>query len=72
VINAVWISISDRVEFFLNPVRSGFGSELQNPVVSRSGNRIMFNTVLCGLLHSRVATCQIVFFDAKFHKFDLF
>ena len=27
VINAVWISISDLVEFFQNPVRTGFGSE---------------------------------------------
>jgi len=44
MIKAVWISISDPVEFFLNPVRSGSGSELQNPVASRSGNRIMFNT----------------------------
>jgi len=44
VINAVWISISDPIEFFRNPVRSGSASELQNPVGSRFGNRIMFNT----------------------------
>ena len=44
VINAVWISISDAVECFWNPVRPGSGSELQNPVGSQSGNRIMFNT----------------------------
>jgi len=40
VINAIWISKSEPVEFFRNPVRSG--SELQNPVGSRSG--IMFKT----------------------------
>jgi len=33
-----------RLSFFRNPVRSGYGSELQNPVGSRSGNRILFNT----------------------------
>jgi len=44
VINAVWISISDPFDFFRNPVRTGSGSELQNPIGSRSGNRIMFNT----------------------------
>ena len=44
VINAGWISISDPVQFFRNPVRSGCGSELQNPVGTRSGDRIMFNT----------------------------
>jgi len=33
-----------RLSFFRNPVRSGSGSELQNPVGSRSGNRVMFNT----------------------------
>ena len=32
--------------YFRNPVQSGYGSELQNPVGSRSGNRIMFNTGL--------------------------
>jgi len=42
VINVVWISISDPVVFFQNPV--GSGSEVQNPVGSRSGNLIMFNT----------------------------
>jgi len=45
VINAVWISISYPVEFFQNPVQSGSGSEVQKPVGSRSGDRIMFNTV---------------------------
>ena len=35
VINADWIFISDPVEFFRNPVQSGSGSELQNPVGSR-------------------------------------
>jgi len=44
VMNAVWISTSDPVEFFRNPVQSGSGSELQNPVGSRSWNRIIFNT----------------------------
>jgi len=34
-----------RLIFFQNPVRSGSGSEVQNPVGSQSGNRIMFNTV---------------------------
>jgi len=43
VINAVWISVSEPVEFFRNPVRSGSGLEFQNPVGSRSGNWIMFN-----------------------------
>jgi len=52
VINAVWISISDPVEFFGNSVRSGSGSELQNLVGSQSGNRTMFNT-------SRQATQKI-------------
>jgi len=46
VINAVWISISNPDELFQNPVQSGSGSELQNPVGSRSGNRIMFNTAV--------------------------
>ena len=47
VINTVWIPCLIRLSFFQNPVRSG--SELQNPVGSRSGNRIMFNTgVGCG------------------------
>jgi len=46
VMNAVWISISDPVNFFRNPLRSGSGSELQNPVGSWSGNWIMFNTCL--------------------------
>jgi len=40
----VWISISDPVEFFQNPVQPGSGSEVQNPVESRIRNRIMFNT----------------------------
>jgi len=44
VIKAVWVSISNPVEFFQNPVRSGSGSELENPVGLRSGNRIMINT----------------------------
>ena len=44
VINAVWISISDPFDFFRNPIRSGSGYELQNPVGSRSENQIMFNT----------------------------
>ena len=44
VINAVWISISDPVEFFQNPGQPGSGSEVQNLVGSRSGNRIIFNT----------------------------
>jgi len=54
VINEVWISISDPVEFFQNPVRSGSGSELQNPVGSRSG------TGSCSTLvrdHSAGAEC---------------
>jgi len=38
VISAGWISISDPVEFFHNPVQSGSDSEVQNPVGSRSGN----------------------------------
>jgi len=46
VINAVWISISDPVEFFSKSSPIGSGSELQSPVGSLSGNRIMFNTVL--------------------------
>jgi len=33
-----------RFSFFLNPVRSGFGSELQNQVGSCSENQIIFNT----------------------------
>jgi len=41
--NAIWISISDPVEFFQNPVRSGTGPEFQNPVGMRSGKRIVFN-----------------------------
>jgi len=44
VINAIWISTSDPFDFFRNPVPPGSGSELPNPVGSRSGNRIMFNT----------------------------
>jgi len=44
VTNAVWISISNPVEFFQNPVQFGSGSEVQNPVGSQSGNLIMFNT----------------------------
>jgi len=44
VFNTVWLSISDPEEFFRNPVRSDSGSELQNPIGSRSGNRITFNT----------------------------
>jgi len=44
VINAVWISISDPLEFFQNPVQPGSGSGVQNPVGLRSRNRIMFNT----------------------------
>ena len=36
----------DPVEFFQNPVRTGSGSELQNPVESRSENRIMFTTAV--------------------------
>ena len=44
VINAAWISISDPVEFFQNPVQSGSCSVLQNPVGSWSGNRIKFNS----------------------------
>ena len=44
LINAVWISISDPVEFFRNPLRSGSSSGLRNPVVSRSRSRIMVNT----------------------------
>jgi len=40
----------DPAEFFQNPVQSGSGSELQNPGVSRSGNRIKFNI---GRLQSR-------------------
>ena len=44
MINAVWISISDLVKFFQNPVQSRSDSEMQTPVGSRSGNRIMFNT----------------------------
>ena len=39
VINTVWITIIDPVHFFWNAVRSGSGSELQNPVGSQSGNR---------------------------------
>jgi len=38
VVMAVWLSISDPVEFFYNPVRSGF--KLQNLVGSRSVNQI--------------------------------
>ena len=50
MIDAVWISISDPVEFFFqNPISSRSGSEWQNPVGSRSGNRMMFNTVTQGL-----------------------
>jgi len=45
VINALWMSTSDLVEFFRNPVRSESSSELRNPVGLRSWNRIMFNTV---------------------------
>ena len=54
VINAVWISKSDPVEIFRNLVRSGSGCELQNPVGSRSGNRIMFNTDAhpCSAVHA--------------------
>jgi len=37
VINAVWISISDPIEFFQNPVQLGSDSEVQNAVGSRSG-----------------------------------
>jgi len=50
VINAVWISIGYLIQlsFFQNPVQPGSCSELQNPVGSRSGNRIIFNAVtLC-------------------------
>jgi len=46
VIKAVWISISDEVLFFRNPVRTGSDSELQNLVGSRSGHRIIFNTAV--------------------------
>ena len=38
-----------RLSFFRKPFQSASGSELQNPVGSRSGNRIVFNT---GLYHS--------------------
>ena len=44
VISAVWISISDPVEFVKNPVQPASSSGVQNPVGSRSGSRIMFNT----------------------------
>jgi len=44
VINADWISTSDPVEFFQNPVQSGSSSELQNLGGSQSGSWIMFNT----------------------------
>ena len=44
MITAVRIPISDAVEFFQNPIWSGSGSEVKNPVGSWSGNRIMFNT----------------------------
>ena len=36
--------ISGPLELFQNTVRSGASPELQNPVGSRSGNQIMFNT----------------------------
>jgi len=42
------ISMSDPVEIFRNPVISGSVSEVLNPVGSRSGNRIMFNTCAQG------------------------
>jgi len=32
VIHAVWISTSDPIEFFQNPVQPGSGSEVQNPL----------------------------------------
>jgi len=44
VINAVLTFISDPVELLLNPVQTGSSFELQNPIGSRSRNRIMFNT----------------------------
>ena len=44
VINEVCISTSEPVKFFRNLVQTGSSSELQNPVGSQSGNRIMFNT----------------------------
>ena len=44
VINEVCISTSEPVKFFRNLVQTGSRSELQNPVGSQSGNRIMFNT----------------------------
>jgi len=46
VINAVWISIFDPVELFRNPVQSG--SELQNPVGSRSVNRQRWERIRTG------------------------
>jgi len=47
VINAVWISKFDPVEHFQNPVRPDPVLNCRIRVVSRSGNRIMFNTDTC-------------------------
>jgi len=46
-----------RWRYFRNPVQPGSGSELQNPVGSRSGNWIMFNTATGPPLAT--ALCQV-------------
>ena len=53
MINAVWISTFDPVEFFQNPVQSGSGSEVQNPIGSLSWNQTMFNTGVHVILNSK-------------------
>jgi len=58
VINAVWISISDPAEIFSksSPTRIRFW--IAEPVGSRSGNRIMFNTDQQHRCESKIITIR--------------